>query len=222
MDEIKNNKVSFNIVPITDNDKQIIQNSLRQYFFHDEPLCVSLELIEERESLIEFENFCTDLIKYGVSFMAISVDTGEMMGAALNSTVCRSNEIKQYGDENKSSKYNDIMVILDKAGRETDVFGQYPNIDRMMELKIITVNEEYRGLGICKALINKSKELALELGYQMMYVECSSHFTAKAVERFGFQCIYSLSYSDYVNKQGEVVFKTQPPHTIFKIYVLLL
>jgi len=49
------------------------------------------------------------------------------------------------------------MVILDKAGRETDVFGQYPNVDRIMKLKIITVNEEFRGLGICKALINKSK-----------------------------------------------------------------
>ncbi|XP_022182153.1 dopamine N-acetyltransferase-like [Myzus persicae] len=220
MDKIK--KVSFNIVPITDNDKEIVQNSLRQYFFRDEPLSASLGLIEEKESLTEFENFCVDLIKYGVSFMAISAETGEMMGAALNSTVCRSDEIKKYGDENKSSKYNDIMVVLDKAGRETNVFGQYPNVDRMMELKIITVNEEYRGLGICKALINKSKELALELGYQIMYVECSSHFTAKAVESCGFQCIYSLRYLDYVNKQGEVVFKTKPPHKFLKIHVLLL
>jgi len=67
-----------------------------------------------------------------------------------------------------------------------------------------------------------SRELALELGCQMIYVECSSHFTAKAVERFGFQCIYSLPYSDYVNKQNHVVFKTQPPHKCFKINVLLL
>jgi len=67
-----------------------------------------------------------------------------------------------------------------------------------------------------------SRELALELGYQMIYVECSSHFTAKAVERLGFQCIYSLCYLDYINKQGDVVFKTQSPHKYFKIHVLLL
>ncbi|CAI6343515.1 unnamed protein product [Macrosiphum euphorbiae] len=224
MDEIKNTKVSINVLPITDNDKQIVMNSVKQYFFRDEPLCASLGLMEEKESVIQLENFCADILQSGVSFMAVSAETGEMMGASLNTTLCRDNEIKNTSDENndKSSKYNDIMVFLDKSERDIDVFGQYPNIDRIMELKIITVNEAYRGQGVCKALIDKSKELALELGCQMIYVECSSHFTAKAVERFEFQCIYSLSYTDYVNKQGDVVFKTQSPHKYFKVHVLLL
>ncbi|KAE9537685.1 hypothetical protein AGLY_006708 [Aphis glycines] len=224
MDTIKNTKVSFNIVPITDNDKEVVINSLKQYFFRDEPLCASSGLMEEKESVIQLENFCVDLLRNEISFMAVSTETGELIGASLNSPMFRGNEIQEIGEENneKSSKYNDIMGLLDKAERDTDIFGKYPNIDRIMELKIITVNEAYRGQGICKALVNKSKELALDLGYQMIYVECSSHFTAMAVERFGFQCIYSFSYSDYVNKQGEVVFKTKPPHEYFKIHVLLL
>jgi len=72
--------------------------------------------------------------------------------ASLNNTMCRSNKINKIGEENndKSSKFNDIMVNLDKAERDTDVFGKYPNIDRIMELKIITVNyEAYRGQGVC-------------------------------------------------------------------------
>ncbi|XP_026817806.1 dopamine N-acetyltransferase-like isoform X2 [Rhopalosiphum maidis] len=197
--EIKNNKVSFNVVPITDNDKETLKNFLRQYFFRDEPLSASLNLIEEEESVIQFENFCIDLLQFGVSFMAVSAETGDIIGAVLNSTVCR-----------------------EKAERDIDFFGQYPNIERLMKLEIITVNEAYRGQGICKALVKKSKELALKLGYQMISVECSSKFTKMAVERFGFQCIYSISYSDYVNKQGEVVFKTQPPHKYFKVHALLL
>lgn len=224
MDEIKNTKVSIKIVPKTENDKQVVMDCVKQYFFPDEPLCASLGLMEEKESVIQLETFCADLLLSGISFMAVSADTGELMGASLNCIVGRDNEIKNYGDDNndKSSKFNDIMVFLDKAGRDINVFGQFPNIDRIMELKIIAVHEAYRGQGVCKALIDKSKELALELGYQMIYVECTSHFTAKAVERFGFQCIYSFSYSDYVNKQGKVVFKTQPPHEYFKVHVLLL
>jgi hypothetical protein len=65
MDEIKNNKVSFNVVPITDNDKEAVKNSLKQYFFHDKPLSASLGLIEEEESVIQFENFCIDLLQFG-------------------------------------------------------------------------------------------------------------------------------------------------------------
>lgn len=56
----------------------------------------------------------------------------------------------------------------------------------------------------------------------MIAVECSSYFTAKAVEKLGFQCIYSLLYMDYVNEQGDVVFKPQPPHEHIKIFILLL
>lgn len=56
----------------------------------------------------------------------------------------------------------------------------------------------------------------------MIDVECSSYFTAKAVEKLGFKCIYSLLYMDYVNEKGEIVFKPQPPHEHFKIYMLLL
>lgn len=66
------------------------------------------------------------------------------------------------------------------------------------------------------------REYALEMGCQMIYVECTSHFSAKAVERLGFQCIYSLAYTDYVNEQGEMVFKTQSPHRGAKVYVLPL
>jgi len=64
--------------------------------------------------------------------------------------------------------------------------------------------------------------MALEASCQLIYVECTSHFSAKAVERLGFQCIYSLAYADYVNEQGEMVFKTNSPHRLAKVYVLPL
>lgn len=99
--------------------------------------------------------------------MAVSTETGEMMGASLNTILCRDNEIKKISDENndKCPKYNHIMDFLDKAERDVDVFGQYPNIDRIMELKIITVNEAYRGQGVCKALIDKSKYIKYNFFY---------------------------------------------------------
>jgi len=65
MDEIKNKKVSFNILPITKNDAETVKNSLRQYYFRDEPLSASIGLLEEKESVIQFENFCIDLLQFG-------------------------------------------------------------------------------------------------------------------------------------------------------------
>jgi len=104
--------------------------------------------------------------------MAVSTETGEMMGATLNSTVCRGGKIKQYSDKNndRSIKYNELMIFLDKAGRDTDLFRQYPNIDRIMKLEIITVNEAYRGQGVCKALVNKSKYIKHNLSMFLLFL----------------------------------------------------
>lgn len=55
----------------------------------------------------------------------------------------------------------------------------------------------------------------------MIYVECSSYYTAKAAEKLGLKCIHSVTYSDYIDEKGEVVFKTQPPHKCFQVYALL-
>jgi len=65
MDDTKHKNVSINVVPITDNDKQVVMDSLKQYFFRDEPLCASLALTEEKESVIQLENFCADILQSG-------------------------------------------------------------------------------------------------------------------------------------------------------------
>jgi len=66
------------------------------------------------------------------------------------------------------------------------------------------------------------REVSKEKECPIIYVECSSHFSAKAAERLGFTCIYTLYFQDYVNENGEVIFKTNPPHNASKVYVLTL
>lgn len=56
----------------------------------------------------------------------------------------------------------------------------------------------------------------------LVYIECSSYFSAKAAERLGFKCIYTLYFRDYVNNNGEIIFKTPHPHDSSKVFVLNL
>ncbi|KAF0759514.1 dopamine N-acetyltransferase isoform X1 [Aphis craccivora] len=224
MDEANEAKFSYSIVPITAKDKHTVAAFLRKFFFRDEPLNVAIQLLEETDSAAKLENYCISYLQYGMTFMAVS-QTGDIMGVILNNIMHRDDEEEDEEDDetcNENLKFKDIVVLLDKIKREADVFAQYKNVNRILEIKIVTVNEAYRGQGVCKALIDKTKEYALEMGCQMIYVECTSHYSAKAVERLGFQCIYSLAYNDYVNEHGEMVFKTQSPHRGAKVFVLPL
>jgi Na+-translocating ferredoxin:NAD+ oxidoreductase RnfA subunit len=94
--------------------------------------------------------------------MAVS-DNNEIIGVILNNIMCRDditeNEVEVFDE---SLQFNKILIILDKVQREANVFGQYPNANRIMDLKIITVDKAYRGQGICKALVNKTRYIIID------------------------------------------------------------
>uniref|UniRef100_A0A2S2N683 aralkylamine N-acetyltransferase n=1 Tax=Schizaphis graminum TaxID=13262 RepID=A0A2S2N683_SCHGA len=223
MSEVK--KCNYNIVPITAEDKQeVIIEFLRKFFFRDEPLILGINMLEDNDSLAKLESYCFNYVDNGLAFKAVSPN-GDLMGVVLNNLMYRidgekNNEIE--GDTKDDTKFNIITTFLDKIEREVDVFKKYPNVDCVMDIKIISVDESFRGQGVCKALIDKTIELAVENECPMVYVECSSYFSAKAAERLGFECIYTLYFRDYLDENGEVIFKTPPPHDSSKVYVLHL
>jgi len=81
------------------------------------------------------------------------------MGVVLNSITYKSdkednNESEKDPEDN--TKFKIITTFLDKVEREANVFKKYPNVDRIMDIKIISVDKSFRGLGVCKALFDKT------------------------------------------------------------------
>ncbi|XP_025198944.1 dopamine N-acetyltransferase-like [Melanaphis sacchari] len=218
------NKYSHNIVPTTAEDKQVVIDFLRKFFFRDEPLILGINMREDYDSLAKLENYCFNFMDNGLAFKAVSPN-GDLIGVVLNNVMHREDGEKNNESEEDikdNTKFSVITTFLDKVEREADVFKKYPSIDRVMDIKIISVDESFRGQGVCKALIDKTIELALENKCPMVYIECSSYFSAKAAERLGFECIYTSYFRDYLDENGKVIFKTLPPHDSSKVYVLHL
>ncbi|CAH1713345.1 unnamed protein product [Aphis gossypii] len=221
-------KTVFKVVPIIKNDEITVIEFLQKFFDRDEPLNAALNLRkkEDKESKedVAIRKYIIGLINNGLAFKAVSPN-GDLIGVVLNNLTYRVDREKNNENEEDTkdnTKFNIITEFLDKVEREADVFQKFPNVDRVMDIKIISVDESFRGQGVCKALIDKTIEIALENKCPMVYVECSSYFSAKAAERLGFECIYTLYFRDYLDKNGEVVFKTPPPHDSSKVYVLHL
>jgi predicted GNAT family acetyltransferase len=93
-----------------------------------------------------------------LAFKAISPN-GELMGVVLNDLTSKNNREENTTTNNgpgDHTKFNYITTLLDKVEREADVFSKYPNVDRIMDIKIISVDKSFRGQGVCKALIDKT------------------------------------------------------------------
>lgn len=93
-----------------------------------------------------------------MAFKAIS-PSGQLMGVVLNDLASKIDREKNDTTNNEPedrTKFNEITTLLDKVEREADVFSKFPNVDCIMDIKIISVDESFRGQGVCKALIDKT------------------------------------------------------------------
>lgn len=94
-------------------------------------------------------------------------DYGDILGLCLNRTLIKENNDdcdRDNGecifDNNKfvdDAKADRIMYLLDTLKEKTDLFGQFPNADKVLDIFIVSVDDTYRGKGICKALIDKTR-----------------------------------------------------------------
>ncbi|KAK4886710.1 hypothetical protein RN001_002981 [Aquatica leii] len=208
----------YEIRAATENDSEAIVYHLRKFFFKDEPLNVAVELTNsEKSSCEELESYSLKSICEGTSLMAIT-SSNYVIGVCLNANVSK-NEICE---EEKAicPKFAMVKKFLDYSGNEGTkaISKQFPNVDKIMLVKIVSTDSAWRGKGIAKELLDKSRKIGQQLGYGLMRVDCSSYYSAKAVARLGFQCVYELKYEDY-KENGQPVFKTKEPHSAFSVYV---
>lgn len=218
---------TFTISKVTNRDTDRIIDFLRRFFFKDEPLNVAVGLLADPDSnCIELEEYCINSIPDGVSLMVLNAD-GEIVGVCLNGIDQKNGKVSKDGAENTDEecanpKFRKILNLLSEVSKRSNVFGQFPSAEKVLEVRILSVDDNYRGKGIAKKLIEKSKDLGQELGIPLVRVDCTSTFSAMAVARLGFQCIFSMDYAEYLDSNGEQVFHPPPPHSSVKTFIYQL
>ncbi|KAF2901478.1 hypothetical protein ILUMI_04703 [Ignelater luminosus] len=207
----------YEIKDATKEDSENILVFLRKFFFRDEPLNTSIQLIESENAVcMELEEFSLKSLYEGISLIATTT-SGKIVGVCLNGILKRDDPEEEL-HECSNPKFAKILKLLDKLEREGNVFGQFPDVNKVLTVKVLSVDNGWRGKGIAKELMNKTRNIAREQGCGLMRVDCSSYFSARAIASLGFDCVYSLKYDEY-KENGEIVFNTEEPHREARIYV---
>ncbi|KAJ8913024.1 hypothetical protein NQ315_002039, partial [Exocentrus adspersus] len=208
--------IPYEIQIATEDDRESILNFLQTFFFRDEPLNSYLGIItEETPRCLDLENFSLKELNNGVNLKAVY--NGKIIGVSLNGILERGWLGKDDPYKHGDTKFGIILDLLERVARESDPFKKYPDCEKAMTVKILSVDGTYRGKGIAKALMAKTRELAKEHGCGFMSVDCTSHFTACALKNLGFELHYSLKYVDH-KVNGEVVLNPAPPHVAVTVY----
>ncbi|XP_028129560.1 arylalkylamine N-acetyltransferase 1 [Diabrotica virgifera virgifera] len=205
----------YEVEIIQKEDRDDVIQFMRDYFMEDEPINTSINLItKEKPVNVPLEEYLVQGYDNGISTKAVR--NGKMIGVCINPILERNQEHEKVESDNKDflTIYN-FLVYMDE---HSDAFKHFPGVNKAITVSLVAVDSRCRGKGIAKDLMSRALIAGKQLGCGFMVVECSSHYTALAMKRMGFECIYTLPYKNY-KVDGKIVFNTDPPHTEATVYV---
>lgn len=92
----------------------------------------------------------------------------QIIGLALNGiqkpedTKQAKEKLQQANDE----KYKNIFSFLYDINQDLDLFAKY-RVDQIFECRILSVDQNYRGQGIAKKLLERSVDVAKKAGFKV-------------------------------------------------------
>ncbi|KAE8745157.1 hypothetical protein FOCC_FOCC008223 [Frankliniella occidentalis] len=227
-------KRTYEIVRLGGKDRPMVTAFLRKFFYHDEPLNVAIGM-QPGQSSPALEDFSLSTLHEGISVGAIASD-GTLVGVCVNGTLSREEDeegrrewLKEADDvpedvttlKRPEEQFNQVRRLLMRTSAQGNVFAQVPaDVDKIFDIFILSVDGSWRGKGIAKKLLDQSREIAQSEQHRLMRVICTSYVSALIVSRLGYRCIDRLDYNDVVDRKGQRIFPTPPPHDAAKTYVL--
>ncbi|CAD6241261.1 GSCOCG00002594001-RA-CDS [Cotesia congregata] len=211
----------YSIQVIKQEDKPEVLKFLRRFFFRDEPLNASIELIPrgENSTCVPLEEYSMSSIDENLSLKAVS-SAGNIVGVQLNGTTVKPEDTDEpdFIKNCDNFKFKKILRLLHHVDRKAAVLDRYPG-SKILDVKIISVDSGCRGKGIAAALCQKTVDIAKELNYNYIRTDASSHYTAKLCKRLGFEQIFELMYKDYVDSNGKSIFTPAYPHSCISTFI---
>lgn len=164
----------------------------------------------------------------GLSFEAIDTVDGkeEIVGAFLCTTHEKGEphplyeKIAQYPMDEKFTRIIDLTDYA-KLLAEPTIRGKY-HADEYLEGVMLSVLPSHSGRGIAKELIKAVEKHAEAKDIKLVYVGCSSEFTAKVMQKLGYEGVAEVPYEDYKRNGKQMFDKVKSPHVAYKVFIKYL
>lgn len=208
--------------PIPSDRYTDVIHHLRETFFADEPLNKAANLCKRGECNKELEQHSITTLHDNLSVMAVTEDD-EIAGVVLNGVLHNGDiersqkKLEVCQDEN----FKKIFNLLYDANRQVDFFTHF-NVDRVFDVRILSVDSRFRGQGIAAELMSKSEEIAKENNIKVMKADATGIYSQNICTKLGFEKIAEIYYDRYTDDSGVPILKVEPPHKNLQIMFKVL
>lgn len=202
-------------------DMEDILHGFRTYYTAHEPLSGAHKI--KKMTPVEEEYYML-VARKGLSLVATNPDQGGKLVGFLTCHIYTPRFDQEVADllakYPPDERFITIESIFQKMDRETNLLKVY-KVDKVFALFSLGVDPSMRGKSIGFRLVEKALSMAQSLGCKIASVDCTSYYSAQIAQRLGMKCIHEIAYADFVDENGEQIFKPLPIHTHLKRFVKL-
>ena len=173
-----------------------------------EPVSRFLRIAENEGASNEASKRVRRTIQDGCSVKALN-SKGAIVGIMVNAILKRGEIVDLQSDD---PIFHKKEQLINYCKRRMNLFERYPDVDKILDLAMISIEPKYLGSSVSKKLVLKSREFARERDIPLCSGLCISFYSADACKRMGFKEIFSMPWSEYL-VDGKQVFDMPEPHT---------
>ncbi|XP_017133229.1 dopamine N-acetyltransferase [Drosophila elegans] len=188
------------------------------HYYREEPLTAGTSPPEPEPADKEF---LLSNVPFGTCFMALQ---GGRIVAAVVAGPKDAHEPEHVAEEARKhagSKWGRILHLLSAVESATDVCRRF-NVPSCVHVHALGVDPQMRGRNLGARLMEAVAQRARDLGHLLVSVDCTSVYSARLVQRLGYQLVNTLRYVDHLDASGQQVIRPPPPHESVQTFVLHL
>ncbi|SPP78766.1 dopamine N-acetyltransferase [Drosophila guanche] len=200
-------------------DGQAMMQFLLEHYYREEPLTVGCSPPEPDEADKEF---LLSNIPHGACLIALQ--GGTRIVGALVAGPKDAHEADHLTEElvkHAGTKWGRILSLLTRIERQTNVCQRY-GIPSAMHVHAVGVDPTLRRRGVAALLVKAVEELARSQGHRLVVSDCSSSYSARLMERLGYELIHTIRYDEFLDESGQQIIRPPAPHDCIKTFVTLL
>lgn len=144
--------IGFVIREATEDDNPQIVEFLRKFFLGNDPLTKYLGWGKDDKRHKRFEKFAYSEIEDPT--LVAELD-GNLVGVCLNGVLERNPKKEEVVITDTETRK--LFDLLDFVTKNSDPFQYFPEATKAMSVKMVSVDHKYRGKGIAKQLVTKTR-----------------------------------------------------------------
>ncbi|XP_064080937.1 uncharacterized protein LOC135197774 isoform X1 [Macrobrachium nipponense] len=178
-------------------DSEDVVNFMAQHFYPREPLSTGLHMTYD-DNKEWIHSSVREWVRSGASVVARDPATERLAGTIL-ATVLTRDQSNTFEEALKSpkTKVRTLHTVLSVLEAAVDFFSRYEKVDKILELAMITVPEEYSGRGVGRRLVQESENRGLKLGCQLATAQATAVPSQRLLYRLGYESLYTMDYTTF-------------------------